>query len=244
MNKYSSLSLALVLLLSACSFPGGAETPEVGPLRVATVENPTQEVPPPSVANPNDECGNTYYPVVNGAEWIYTGPNGDFTHSLTTGSEGAFTDTVQTAESKFIIEGLCMEGGDINLLETPGSSLTYQGDVGSSTLTATQNEGISIPGDIQVGDDWSQSLVVEVSVDNRTMSFTIDNEFKATGYESVSVPAGTFETLKVEMESSTDGGNPLKQTLWYAQDVGLVKSVIDLGTPIVQELVSFSIPND
>ena len=76
------------------------------------------------------------------------------------------------------------------------------------------------------------------------MSFTIDNEFIATGYESVSVPAGTFETLKVEMESSTDGGNPLKQTLWYAQDVGLVKSVIDLEPPIVQELVSYSIPKD
>ena len=92
-------------------------------------------------------------------------------------------------------------------------------------MKTTSNEGVTLPGDIQSGDHWSQTLGVEVSADNLTMDFTIENSFKAAGYEVVSVPAGTFDALKVEMESTTNGGNPITQTLWYVQDVGLVKSV-------------------
>lgn len=111
-------------------------------------------------------------------------------------------------------------------------------------MKTTSNDGVTLPGDIQSGDDWSQTLGVEVGANNLTMNFTIENSFKAAGYELVSVPAGTFDALKVEMESTTDGGDPITQTLWYVKDVGLVKSIIDLDTPVVQELVSYSIPND
>jgi len=41
-------------------------------------------------------------------------------------------------------------------------------------------------------------------------------ELKVTGSESITVPAGTFDTFKVEL-TSADGGSD-KATLWFAKD--------------------------
>jgi hypothetical protein len=181
--------------------------------------------------------------VVNGAEWTYKDSDSHFTHSLTTGDNGAFTIKVESGADTFIIQGLCQQGGDINLVDGPGSSLTFSGDSGSSTMTTTKNDGVSLPGDIQQGDDWSQTVGVQVSAGNQTMDFTIDSTFKALGYETVTVPAGTFNALKVEESSDMGGPNPTVITLWYAQYIGPIKTVINVGEqPIVQELVSYSIP--
>jgi dipeptidyl aminopeptidase/acylaminoacyl peptidase len=64
-------------------------------------------------------------------------------------------------------------------------------------------------------------------------------QLKVVGAESVTVPAGTFDTYKVEL-SSADGGND-KQTLWIAKDsrkpVKMTSVLTDMGATITQELV-------
>ena len=74
------------------------------------------------------------------------------------------------------------------------------------------------------------------------MDFIIDTTYTAVGYETVTVPAGTFNALKIEQSSNMGGPEPTIQTLWYVQDVGLVKSVIEVGETYVNELVSYNIP--
>jgi hypothetical protein len=190
------------ILVSGCgpqtSIPANAtEQPSLN-MPVNVTQNPATEVPAPSGSNENDQCGNPYYPVVNGAEWTYTGPTGQFTHSLATGDNGAFTDTVKSGENTFVIQGLCLEGGDINLLDVPG---------------------------------------------NQKMDFTIDSTFTAVGYETVTVPAGTFNALKVEESSDMGGPEPTIINLWYAQNVGSIKTEIKMGDQtLVNELVSYNIP--
>jgi hypothetical protein len=245
MNKrYSSFAILVLLtgFVVGCGPQISATSMPMGSSQVNATQNPATEVPAPSVSNGNDKCGNPYYPVVNGAEWTYNGPKGQFTHSLATGIEGAFTIKVESGANTFIIQGLCMEGGDINLLDVPGNSLSYSGDTGKSTMTTTSNEGLTLPGDIQEGDDWSQTISVEVSAGNQKMDYTINSTSTAVGYETVTVPAGTFNALKIEQSSDMGGPEPTIQTLWYVQDVGMVKSVIDVGQPVVSELVSYTIP--
>jgi hypothetical protein len=235
------------ILVSGCgpqtSIPANAtEQPSLN-MPVNVTQNPATEVPAPSGSNENDQCGNPYYPVVNGAEWTYTGPTGQFTHSLATGDNGAFTDTVKSGENTFVIQGLCLEGGDINLLDVPGNSLSYSGGTGKSTMTTTKNEGVTLSGDIQQGDDWSQTIGVEVSAGNKKMDFTIDSTFTAVGYETVTVPAGTFNALKVEESSDMGGPEPTIINLWYVQNVGSIKTEIKMGDQtLVNELVSYNIP--
>ena len=246
MIKYLVILLFVTIFVAGCgpqtSIPARPTPTDLGESKVSVTQNPATEAPAPSGSNENDQCGNPYYPVVNGAEWTYTGPNGQFTHSLSTGDNGAFTITVKSGEDTFIIQGLCLQGGDINLLDTAGTSLSYSGSDGGSTMTTTKNEGVSLPGDIQQGDDWSQTIGVEVSAGNQTMDFTIDTTFSAVGYETVTVPAGTFNALKIEESADMGGPNPTIIYHWYVQNVGPVKSVIDIGEPVVQELVSYSIP--
>jgi len=247
MIKYLVVLFVMTILVAGCgpqtSIPAQSTPAVLGESKVNNTQNPATEVPVPSGSNENDQCGNPYYPVVNGAEWTYTGPTGQFTHTLATGDNGAFTDTVKSGEDTFIIQGLCMEGGDINLLDTPGNSLSYSGSSESSTMTTTSNDGVSLPGDIQKGDDWSQTIGVEVSAGNQTMDFTIDTTFTAVDYETVTVPAGTFNALKVEESSDMGGPEPTIINIWYVQNVGSVKTEIKMGDQtLVNELVSYNIP--
>jgi hypothetical protein len=247
MNKLLVVLIVAALLVAGCgpqtSIPARPTPTDLGESNVSVTQNPATEVPAPSGSNENDQCGNPYYPVVNGAEWTYTGPTGQFTHTLATGDNGAFTDTVKSGEDTFIIQGLCMEGGDINLLDTPGNSLSYSGSSESSTMTTTSNDGVSLPGDIQKGDDWSQTIGVEVSAGKQTMNFTINTTFTAVDYETVTVPAGTFNALKVEESSDMGGPEPTIINIWYVQNVGSVKTEIKMGDQtLVNELVSYNIP--
>jgi hypothetical protein len=156
----------------------------------------------------------------------------------------SFTLTVQDDTSTFTIDATCGNDGVI-LLNVPGVSATYSGEGGDSTLSTTNDDGVTVPDDILVGDDWSQAISVVGRSDGEvTLSATIETTYKALGYETVTVPAGTYYALKVEQNGSmTIAGSPAFEThgfIWYADDVGTVKSGLD-GT-YTSELASYSIP--
>ncbi|PWH17206.1 MAG: hypothetical protein DDG60_02890 [Anaerolineae bacterium] len=210
---------------------------------------PDTPLPVEPSPNPNDRCNNPYYPVVNGATWTYQiwlqqeAPTLE-TYSMSVLDDGTFTLTIQKAESVFAMDGACRDDGVI-LLDVPGVSATYADGSGSSTLSTTNDDGVTVPDDIQVGDEWSQTISVVASSEGaETLSATMEATYKALGYETVTVPAGTFYALKVEQNGSmTIHGSPPFDThgfLWYAQGVGTVKSGLE-GT-YISELVSYSIP--
>lgn len=213
---------------------------------VATsVSTPTVTSPQPS--HQADECNNPYFPVVNGASWVYeVARTGQATHSLSTTEKGQFTITVQNNDSTFLLEGQCTEDGII--LVDNGMSAIYQGSEGGSTMTTQSQEGVTLPNDIQQGDDWSQTIQMTSSNTENPISATIVSDYKAEGYESVTVPAGTFEALKIT-QSSTITMNGMKlmssnSTLWYVEGVGNVKAEEQAGgsDPSVVQLISFNIP--
>lgn len=61
------------------------------------------------------------------------------------------------------------------------------------------------------------------------MGMEIDESNDVSGPETVSVPAGEFEAMKVTTKV-VQGGAPVTKTYWYAPGVGLVKSMTDTGS--------------
>jgi len=61
------------------------------------------------------------------------------------------------------------------------------------------------------------------------MGLEIDESNEVAGPETVSVPAGKFEAMKVTTKV-VQGGTPVTKTYWYAGGVGLVKSMTDTGS--------------
>lgn len=252
MLKKLALMFVAAFFLVACNLPVPEATPTPTPgfiVPVSVTENPATETPPPSLVSQNDRCGNPYYPIVDGATWTYLiSSQGSAattaTHTMSVVDDGSFTLTIQSNDSIFTIDGTCGDDG-ILLMEVPGVSATYTGEGGGSTLSTTNDDGLTVPNDIQVGDDWSQTIsVVGSSGGEVTLSATIETSYKALGYETVTVPAGTFNALKVEQTGSmTIHGAPAFDThgfIWYVQGVGVVKSGLD--DLYTSELVSYNIP--
>jgi hypothetical protein len=61
------------------------------------------------------------------------------------------------------------------------------------------------------------------------MGIEIDDSSQVSGPESVTVPAGTFEAMKVTSKV-VQGGATVAKEYWYAPGVGLVKSMTDTGS--------------
>jgi hypothetical protein len=265
LKQFFTLCMAL-LLLSGCATvkntpaPASSQSQQDAPIPVlAETATPIQVIVPvatsistPTVAptDPSrqvDECSNPYYPVVNGATWVYeTTGVGQSTHTMTTGDNNQFTITITDDDSTFILEGQCTDDGIV--LVDQGMNAIYKDSQGGSTLTTQSEEGVSLPKDIQQGDEWSQTIKMSASGGEETLNSTINSDFKALGYESVTVPAGTFQALKIEQSSSVTMNEVELMTsnslLWYVEGVGNVKAEQQAGgseTYIVQ-LISYDIP--
>ncbi len=266
--KTKLLVLTFVLLLTAgcASAPvsapvsTSASTAQVEAPVVVDLSTPTQaviEVVPntpeptpteaPAVKNANDQCDNPYYPVVDGATWTYTNNSiGQFTHTLNVSQDQLFTIIITSNDTVFNMEGQCTEDGVV--IMNSGLNTTAQSADGTGTVTTTNQDGVTLPNDIQVGDDWSQTIAFTAGGGDGSFSGTIETSYKAVGYELVSVPAGTFEALKIVQTSSMSmaGQHALdtSSNLWYVQGIGNVKTeqIVNQGDPFTSELVSYNIP--
>ena len=73
------------------------------------------------------------------------------------------------------------------------------------------------------------------------MGVEIDESNDVSGPETVSVPAGKFEAMKVTTKV-IQGGALVTKTYWYAPSVGLVKSMTDTGSvKSTTELLEYSV---
>jgi hypothetical protein len=212
-------------------------------------------------------CANAYYPVRQGATWNYTsrgGPAGEysFADTITAVHEDGFTLSTQIGDLTRTQEWTCSAEGlaALQLGGAPAAMLNAQNV--QMNLNVTNASGVTFPSQINAGDQWQQNV-------DFTGNVTMMNEeaeaegnaqmnFNAVGTESVTVPAGTFEALKVETNvtlniSASFAGITLPVTFsgdytyWFAQGVGWVKATGTgnvLGNSFTEttELQSYNIP--
>lgn len=252
MRGQKQLSVIAVILipalLAACNLSGSGGTGSTGGDGGGTVSGP---------------CGNPLLPVVAGAAWNYqiTGVVSDsFTRTITEVSADSFTDQDVFETGLIRTEQWKCEAGNLIALDPVGStSASVETSTISSNFQTSALTGVTLPASVAAGDTWSQeiSIVGTMIISGISADATSDTVINCTaiGVESVTVPAGTFDAMKISCQDSltisvTSSGvtiTPIRLNFttdgWYAPGIGWIQSLSSgegLDSTIV--LVSYSIP--
>lgn len=253
--------LLIIIFLAACSSPS-VPPQELQPTEtVPTVTAPVATEPTASL------CTNAYYPVREGATWNYKstgGPAGEysFTDTITSAREDSFTLSTQIADLTRTQEWACKPEGLIALQLGGAPTAMLNSQNIQLNLDVKNSSGVTFPSQMNVGDQWQQNVDVQgnVSVANEEAEATGNAQmnFAAIGKEGLTVPAGTFDALKVKVEVTLNinaayEGITLpvtfsgEYTYWFVPDVGWVKatgtgSVLGSSFSETTELQSYNIP--
>jgi len=221
-------------------------------------------VPP---ATPQGACTNSLYPIVNGAMWTYAGTGGptgpySYTDTITdVHTEGFALTSVFNNDLTRTQEWTCAPEGLV-ALQLPGAAGSLTADQFQAQFETGNIQGITLPVSVSPGDQWPFSMSIKGALNAGAATAQADGDaifaFHAIGTESISVPAGTFNAMRVDTVLTLDFTAtvsgllvPLKLTLngtsWYAPDVGMVKTVTSgdmAGTSFndTLELQSYNIP--
>ena len=251
-------SLLLLALLAACgSLPAGSSSKSAAPNQpasAAAATNPpliaaTATTPPVSASAGNGNCTNAYYPVSSGSNWSYSSSGGTlgsytYTTMVSAMSNTGFTTSNQSSlgtGGTSDVKWTCKDG-KLAAFDAGSNSLTMSTSKMKVTSTSITADGYNIPNNFTVGTTWSEKVTINDTVQSgaRSVDSRIEStvDCSAAGAESVTVPAGTFDAVKVtctdtvavsELMQATaiPAGAPttVNVTDWYAKGVGLVKSV-------------------
>lgn len=222
-----------------------------------------------SAANSPNLCANSLVPIHKDATWSYvnTGVSESPVTLTTTVSDvrsDGFTvatrfDDGTTADQEWD----CLPDGLV--ARSLGSAqatlgLSLQGM--SASLLTLNPAGITLPAQLKAGKSWQYALDVTGNVSRNEnvvqVSGKINTSLKATRTESVTVPAGTFDAMRIDavstfaMNANLYGlyipvNSSVKSSFWFAPGVGWIKSVQSGDLPGMSinsatELQSYQIP--
>ncbi len=226
-------SLLLIAVIVACSLS------PAGPSASQPAANPA-----------SGSCANPYYPVTSGNTWSYSSLGsalGRYTYSMTVANLGvnSFTTNEQSslgAGTSSVIKWNCMNG-NLAAVDAGADSLSLATSKMTFTSSSVSAEGYNIPNAFSPGTDWSERVLIKGVVVSgaRTVNSQIASKLdcNVAGSDTVTVPAGTFNTVEVTCQQTVvvsmvlPKGTPVPAgapvtvniTNWYAKGVGLVKSV-------------------
>jgi len=83
---------------------------------------------------------------------------------------------------------------------------------------------LRVPFPVQIGQEWSWNGKEFINDETHTVNL----KGKAAKIETITLPAGKFETLKVETVLETSEGTKNVLTEWYAKDLGMVKMLVSI----------------
>ncbi len=263
---YTQISaLLIIIFLAACSAPQVPPT-STQPIETATV-SVTETLGTSTPAAGQGLCTNIYYPVRQGATWTYKstgGPAGEysFTDTINAVRADGFTLSTQIGDLTRTQEWTCTAEGlaALQLGGAPAAMLNSQNI--ELNLDISNATGLTFPSQISPGSQWQQNMDVTGNVtafnEQAEATGSVQMSFNAVGNESVTVPAGTFEALKVEVDvalnvNATYEGLTLPvsftgdYTYWFAPNVGWVKAsgtgnVLGNSFTDTTELQSYNIP--
>jgi hypothetical protein len=267
------LGLFIVLIfIMACSLPGGGATQPVeateegAATETATQVQVTEDAVESSKGMPvmgDGLCANPYYPVREGSTWGYSGtssaaPDYSYTDTITSIRTDGFTLTTQYDNLTRTQEWSCTPEG-ISAVSMGGGLSTSMSNLVIETQSAS---GVTYPASINAGDTWQHQIdftgTMDIAGQAGEASGSVISDFTALGTESVTVAAGTFDAMKVEVHTTFDAlvefqGTSVPvmfistSTSWFAQGVGWLRSESSsefMGQPTTEtvELQWFNIP--
>jgi hypothetical protein len=255
LHLHFALAVLMTALAACAPAPGGA---------AATPAAATTPAPSATALSGAGVCENPLYPVVLGASWNYHasgGPTGDFdfSSSITAVNEDNFVEeSLFSGLTKSVIwqcnpTGLALlsPGGGVSAsINTSGSAFEF---------TTTGSTGDTLPKVIAAGDAWTQTLTLHGENELAdgmvaTSDGSLAISFTAAGMEDVTVPAGTFSAMRIDVETTfiietTIAGTTVPVELhmtgsvWYAPGIGMVKNTSSgEGIDTIIVLTAYSVP--
>jgi hypothetical protein len=198
-------------------------------------------------------CANAYYPVPTGAVRSYSSTGsglGDYTYTqtVTAASDTGFTTDLNFSTGvNYTIKWKC-QGGNLAVLDAGAESFTMSTSKVKMTSDSITVVGYNIPAAFDAGKTWSEDVKVDGTVvqsgTGKTEKSQIASQTSCTaaGTDTVTVPAGKFDTVKascvkkvtvsflLQGTATPINSNTENITYWYAKGVGFVKSVATGGT--------------
>ncbi len=257
-SPYKQIMIVLLALVSAqlaCSL--GSRLSNAISQSAQPASQPTQ-----AQSSSSGSCQNSYIPIQAGTTWTYSGQDaaGTFTRTTTITSvdPNSFERQVVTAQSNGVQrtytdswactpDGLILQGGPL--------ATTFQSIYGDATMKTVSSTGVTLPTNISAGGAWSQQAQLSFTSAQASANLTLNYSFKGIGLEQVTVTAGNFNAMKVEVNVTSKAivaGRTINLIIdgfdWYAPNVGIVKSsnTVKLnGAPYpgtTAELQSYHIP--
>ena len=231
-NKLLLTMIVLVLstlLLSACNLPS-RQTIQAG------TPTPTTATIFESSPSPTSQCDNQYFPNTIGDAWEYSGTNsaiGAYTRTDIITNSGAESFTQGTTQSKvtYSVTYTCSSTGltSTNPIQQYAGAL-LSGPNAPVNVSLTSNSGTSLPARITPGDIWQQTADWNATSPELNLNGRFIFDYTAVGYESVTVPFGTFNALrvdaiiKIEVSGFRILAGTYSTTTWLVPDVGIIKS--------------------
>jgi hypothetical protein len=247
----------LALAISSCQSLAPTATPTVdqdidlddlSQEETATAAAATGQAPS---QGPGGVCDNPYVTVVEGATWRSEITFGTVsftqTDTITDVGSDAFLVETSAAGTSVVTTWTCTEDGILWLQSNGGMFSAVTQD---ATWTTDSYSGVTIPKDIQPGDTWTSSQqLTATDANGSSSSFTINIDYQAIGIESVTVPAGTFNAMRIDFVMTFSGSGDtdvFEFSNWFVENVGLVKTVAQQteggSLSFTQDLSSYSIP--
>lgn len=203
-------------------------------------------------------CDHPYLPLRQGASWVYSSDDGTQTWSVpsVSGDMNSATAMMEIAFPQGTVSYTwnCGSDGvvsfDFGTMGLPTSGFT-------SDITITSNSGAILPPPDQLvpGASWNNSFTEEVHTGAAGVEFNMTLQanqiYTATGFETVSTGAGTFDALRIDGSGTFTANSDVagsftidvQSTYWVVEGVGFVRFETSAeGVSSVSDLSAYSIP--
>jgi hypothetical protein len=252
----------------ATAEPTGEPATAVPPATTATATPAVAAVPPTPAAGEyvaQTACDHAYFPMRQGATWTYAlqieGESFTWTWTVTQvrgNLENASAVLMATFDDEFTVtyNWQCTPEGIVSYDYVTFGGSAFAGEGANITFDVRSSEGVFLPAAtaMRPGATWTNRYTVVMNMAIEGQSFATTSAFAgsytAVALETVTVPAGTYEGLRVD-EQSTMAITMMGQTTdlnqsgsnWYGYGVGWLRGVHSGdGETTRMELVNYSIP--
>jgi hypothetical protein len=212
----------------------------------------------PSERTAATACDHPYMPLRAGASWSYAGNEGSQTWSITSagGSANTATATMDIAAPSvnLTIHWTCDPSG-INSYDFGNLSVLDFGEVTKMDVVDSSGTWLPSAENLTPGSSWSNeyTTVISVSIEGISvdMTTTTSESWTVTGMETVVVPAGSFDALRINGTSITTISGMMvampafssSESYWFAEGVGIVRyTTQSQDYSGSSELTAYSVP--